>query len=198
MNTIKLEPVVKYGTIDWIAGDNIKVGSVNPDGSLFAKWITPRPYDDVSDFYVGEEIVILEYNCPSPIEIKSLYGIVDRKKYDSAVRDSQKLPKGWKHEPYIGFCIIQGELSFFEDDYMTYAYVQPEGEKEYCFEEFEGFNIAGGDDVVVTGYGITFPDGRKKLYDVTIYNKDEYYNKYEASAKAYYYDEYYSDKRKTK
>ena len=200
----EMEFSVKYGTITYIENNSfIIVKGKEANGANFNESLNAADFDDFSDLYEGEEVAILTYKCDFYNTTVTIIGVVDKKQYDGAIRDSQKLPKGWLHEPYIGFATIQGKLELEDTNgYFPEAHVWTNDLDEYVFDIFDGLkvdnslNADNGDDVVVTGYGIVYPNNKPHLEDIAIYKKDEYYSKYEASAKEYYNNEYNKSKSK--
>ena len=52
---------------------------------------------------VGKRVIILTYRYEGSETSKSknIYGLVEEATYDNPIRESQKLPKGWRQEPTI-------------------------------------------------------------------------------------------------
>ena len=190
---------IRFGTINHVDSSYINFSFKDSSGNKSDILYGAMPWDDFSDLYTGEEIYILEY-IDSP---RLIYGFVDRKKYENPIRESQKLPKGWIREPYMGFITIQGKLEFDDTTFEDEIHICSNDGKKYTlamydFNNFEDFKFVNGDEVVITSNGIIYPDGSIGFNDTNIYKKDEYYSKYKDDVEAYYYDKYYSEKAKSK
>ena len=202
INNIFLQHYIKYGKITKKSNDRIEVFNYSKDGpydftnfSIFKGNIQDSDFDSLKE---GQEIAILYYtynNVHNNGELFSCMGICDKNQYDNPIRDSQKLPKGWIHEPYYTISIRRGTLVYETDVnskiYIAHPYMRPDdtpntqyaikGENIW-FDKYktDGDNtyinsraLLNGDRIVELTFTITLPDDKIETRKIII-NEDEY------------------------
>ena len=157
------EHTIKYKKILEIKEKEIDLSDENGINSFITKECV---YD--SNLYEGEEVVVLSYKWSTPEGYISfdLDGIMNKSRYDNAVRDSQKLPKGWIREPSFEVSEDIGTIKAFTDsigarEKLFQSYNNPN--VKYSFEEVLGLNkMVDGEDIVILTYTLNYPNGQTK------------------------------------
>ena len=163
---------------------------VDLDQNTFDKITTNEP-----NLYVGEKIIVMHYAWATIKKLVIIDGIIDKNRYDNAVRDSQKMPNGWICEPKVELVEDFGTVEFDDTDIWETNrwknieyYIRPYNDPKNLYPLTNYYQLEplkkGGDIVAQTLY-ITHPDGEitteqqvmsRKTYDEYI-NNDEDLNK---------------------
>ena len=164
MNDNVLQRTITYGKIEFISATGIVVGDSGSNSKLC---IEKKVYDDFSDLYIDEEVVVINYSVLIPpvfpctrIEFR---GVMDRKKYENPIRESQKLPKGWAQEPNVA---LVEDFGTVEGD-ANNMYIRPINEPDtlYSLNDYHvDGNLINHEDIVAQTYYITYPNGKKGKY----------------------------------
>ena len=140
-------------------------------------YIKKEEYNDFSDLKVGEECVIFHYSDRDGMNI--IHGVMNKNKHDNAVRDSQRLPKGWIHEPYYTIEETHGIIRNIDFDNRGWRVIKilfdlehyiTVREKEDCIRTLN-FNL--GENVVIIKKVIFLPNGKRKE-EKQLWNKKAY------------------------
>ena len=120
--------------------------------------------------YEGEYVYILKYTIEMdecrPITVE---GIVDMKKYENPIRESQKMPKGWLNEPNVVLVEDYGTIEVITSDNLMKPnfYFCPECDpsklyplNDYYIDE----PLRKGVIAIAQTYYITYPDGDGEEY----------------------------------
>ena len=166
---INLYKYTQYGRITKIDEKyihvGIKDGIINGHMSAFEK----DEYIDSSNLYEGQEIVESCYVCKTNTCSDSVIGICDKNEYENPIRDSQKLPKGWKHEPYYTVSVKRGTLK-----YRFYWHMEPDDAPNTKYELDDGaisaftalYTPAKDSRIVELTFTITLPDDKIEVKKV--------------------------------
>ena len=181
MDNERLKREIIYGKVVYFFG-GVAVINDSKTGNM----ISFDDYTLVGDYpglYEGEEVVALSYTytwingCK-----KTLAGIIDKKLYDNAIRDSQKMPKGWLHEPIFEEKITHGVVLARTEKTITYipdSENEPKTINDYdCFFHSNFRKINVGDEIVEYEYTHIFPDGTRHNPTKDLYRKDEFLYEY--------------------
>lgn len=123
-------------------------------------------------FYPRQElkVVICKYTCPNGVT-PNYYGIIDRKKYDTAIRDSQKFPINWKQYPTLKIEEKRGTvLKIAGPNELT---VKEDGKDgKVYFISYDGFDTSyykEGQRVIINAkYTFISPDGKENVDNLMI------------------------------
>ena len=160
----------QYGEITGI-GDGYIYTSFDDDiiiGSTHA--ITKDEYIDFSSLKVGQKIMATcyMYSFGSGLGYgrSAVLGIWDKNEYENPIRDSQMLPKGWKHEPYYTVSIRRGTLKYDfgwymePDDALNTQYILKDSIDSYACAATSNSRI------VELTFTITLPDDKIEVKKV--------------------------------
>ena len=175
---------IKFGRIVKILNNYI---IINFEGDVNNTTIDSNEvYPTLPNLKEGQEIVLFEYcidTLHEPFDRNiHIFGISDKREYDNSVRDSQKLPKGWKHEPYYIISDKRGVKSYEINNGKTYPYMKPDNAPNtkylICGNEFlDKSNALIGDRIVELAFTMVYPDDEmestKIIYAESIYNSYE-------------------------
>ena len=161
VNKINFKHYVTFGRISSISKDVIRV----KDETLNRFYNIDS--EDVYDpkIYPGENIAIIHYLWETPFGFDIVIdGIIDKYEYDNVIRDSQRVPKGWKQEPKVVLVEDVGVMEY-DTDYTTQKAIcsfRPNNDQKrlYSIEGYkmdEGFKP--GVEAVAQTYYITRPNG---------------------------------------
>lgn len=124
----------------------------------------------------GDEIAIIHYEFEFPCDIFKFNGIIAKNRYDSAIRESQQLPKNWTCRPKIELIENFGTIHYTGNDTLekvTYNF-RPFDQPEYLFpleNYFTNERFTNGEEVVVQTYCITRPNGEYKMHKCLLSKK---------------------------
>ena len=173
---INLYKYTQYGRITKIDDEYIHAGMVDEimDGHMYM--FKKDEYIDSSNLYEGQEIVESCYVCKTDAFSDSVIGICGKKEYENPIRDSQMLPKGWKHEPYYTVSVKRGTLK-----YRFYWHMEPDDAPNTKYElddraisSFTALYTPAKDSrIVELTFTITLPDDKIETRKAIV-NEDEY------------------------
>ena len=150
-------------------------------------YISKCKYNKSIDFKKGDKCVVLKYlfdiDTYDDFEI-ACFGVIDMTKYDTAVRDSQKLPDGWIHTPYLKEIEEYGSFVEINDKIISYL---PDNKDEgiktintaLCKDI--STHIKGNRFVILTSTFV-YPNDEQTINTSVILDEDEYLV-YKSSAK---------------
>ena len=135
----------------------------------------------------GQEVIFLDYGvrfeCIDYLTsnpLISIIGICDKKTYENAVRDSQKLPKGWLHEPYYTIDVNRGTkvYEFNGENTFVLPYMRPDNapNTQYLIHNDDTYDVSTTllrDRIVETTFTIIYPDDSVKTTKI-IFDENEY------------------------
>ena len=183
MKTLKFDKIVDFGKIVKLIENmvivRIDVMSSSLGGRHFdgIKQLSKGEYNDFSDLKNGEECAIFQYL--DFLGLSTIHGITNKNKYDNAIRESQQLPKGWKHEPYYTVEETHGFIRSIEhsnDDYIVIKIlIDVEHSITISTKDYElySLNFDLGENVVIIKKTIFLPNGEQKE-EKQVWNKKTY------------------------
>ena len=180
MEDEKFEFTIEYGKITnksmFYSLKEADVKYYDPDKMMFCdKHIPGTHYNDFSDLNIDDDVVILTYTYTWPDTRKTIiYGLIDRKKYENPIRESQKLPKGWIHEPRFKVDEQYGTITKV-DDFGIYFKIDGEDTEKYT--TMRDCNLFAdrkvGNNIVYATFTIDDPGG-VKCHRIVVHNIEKY------------------------
>ena len=170
MEKNSVKKYVAHCTIKSIANDGLVL--LHSDG-VTTEVVSKNNCDDFSDLYIGQEVVCLLYRFSYATVIK---GVIDKVKYENAVRDSQKLPKGWICEPKQFTITIHGIVNYKKNGDKIDTWIKEDSsDKLYHFDNFYSFGVYDFSRVVALITVTTYPNGHTET-SAKIWNEYKYNN----------------------
>ena len=186
MKTLKFDKDVIFGNIIEVYNNLVlaelddRTFAFDDEPVRLKRHIDKEEYDNFSDLKVGEECAVFYYSGFLWKTYAPITGIMSKNKYDNAIRDSQRLPKGWIHEPYYTVEETHGFIRSIERNKKGFLKIKILIDVEHSItiseEDYDISNITGdlGENVVIIEKTVILPNGKQKSYKPELWNKEKY------------------------